>query len=51
MLLVAIVDGELVLVEQVGGLLFDRCSGALLDPARLVLVGVDVAAELVPAAA
>lgn len=42
MLLVALVDGELVLVEQVGDLLVDRSTLRVLDPARLLLVGVRV---------
>lgn len=37
-------DGRLVLVDEVEGELFDLESGALLDPARVVLYGVDVAA-------
>lgn len=41
-LLVALVDGELVLVEQVGDLLIDRSTLRVLDPARLLLVGVKV---------
>lgn len=49
-LLVAFVDGELVLVEQVGDLLVDRVSLRVLDPARILLVGVEVPAR-VPAAA
>lgn len=44
LLLVAIVDGELVPVVEVEGVLVDVETGAPLDPAEMVLVGLDVAA-------
>ena len=48
--MVAIVEGELVLVEQVGELLVDRAGGRVLDPARILLVGLEVP-DLEPARA
>lgn len=35
-------DGRVLLVAEVGGMLVDRASGAVLDPARVVLRGVDL---------
>lgn len=49
-LLVAIVEGELVLVEQVGELLVDRATGRVLDPVDVLLVGLEVDTALEPAA-
>jgi hypothetical protein len=42
-MLVAVVDGVVRLVEDVDGELVDRVSGVVLDPARIVLVGLEVA--------
>lgn len=50
MLLVAVVEGELVLVEEVGDVLLDRVTGAPLDPAGMVLLGLEVERVLEPAA-
>ena len=41
-LLVAEVDGELVLVEQEGNALLDRTTGEVLDPAGIELRAVEV---------
>lgn len=50
MLLVAIVGGELVLVEQVGDVLSDRLTGRVLDATEIVLLGLEVGGVLEPAA-
>lgn len=47
LLLVAVRDGELVLVDEVAGVLVDRETGAELEIERVVLLGVP---ELEPAA-
>lgn len=44
LLLAAELEGVVVLVEEVDGLLVDRATGQVLDPAEVVLVGVDPAA-------
>lgn len=49
-LLVAIVEGELVLVEQVGELLVDRSTGRVLDATEIELFGLEVGGALVSAA-
>lgn len=49
-LLVAIVEGELVLVEEVAGLIRDRLTGRVLDATEIVLVGLEVGDVLEPAA-
>lgn len=49
-LLVAIVGGELVLVEQVGEVLVDRVTGRALDATEIVLIGLEVGGVLEPAA-
>jgi hypothetical protein len=41
-MLVAVVDGVMRLVDEVDGELVDRVSGVVLDPARIVLVGLEV---------
>jgi hypothetical protein len=48
--LVAVVDGELRLVTAVEGMLVDRVSLRVLDPAEILLVHVPVELELEPAA-
>lgn len=49
-LLVAIFEGELVLVEEVDGVLVDRFSGRVLDATEIVLLGLEVGGVLEPAA-
>ena len=48
LLLVAVRDGELVLVDEVAGVLVDRETGLELDLGRVVLLGLH---ELEPSAA
>lgn len=50
MLLVAVVEGELVLVEAVGELLVDRVTRLVLDATEIVLLGLEVGGALEPAA-
>jgi hypothetical protein len=49
-LLVAIVEGELVLVEEVAGVIRDRLTGRVLDATEIVLIGLEVGSALEPAA-